>query len=330
MIANTIGADMDAEQLQELYQLARAAHAITDFEIKARALLARQPAAIDKQCTCKGVLGHSRQCAMFDESMMSITAPLANGANKPAPSVEQDERGRFDKALMAYAMEFSESIDAGRIRAAHKRVMELFEARAASTSANVAQNELQVRGRMRLKVEKLAGSLTKAEETKNDIIGDDGEQVTGVRIGWGAWALLRASIIDLIEYKCDSDSALAAAYSANVAQGAEAKLEFMPVDSMQHAIVYGSTEAIGALKTRMERDYRIASLVPAPPAQTALTDDARDAARYRWIRDGEKDVFCVIGSNGPWGECGHQEIYDERLDDRIDAALTAAQSEGGK
>jgi hypothetical protein len=60
-----------------------------------------------------------------------------------------------------------------------------------------------------------------------------------------------------------------------VAQGAEAKLEFMPVDSMQHAIVYGSTEAIGALKTRMERDYRIASLVPAPPAQTALTDDAR-------------------------------------------------------
>jgi hypothetical protein len=64
----------------------------------------------------------------------------------------------------------------------------------------------------------------------------------------------------------------------------------------------------------------------APPAQTALTDDARDAARYRWIRDGEKDVFCVIGSNGPWGECGHQEIYDERLDDRIDAALTAAQS----
>jgi hypothetical protein len=71
------------------------------------------------------------------------------------------------------------------------------------------------------------------------------------------------------------ERARAASTSANVAQGAEAKLEFMPVDSMQHAIVYGSTEAIGALKTRMERDYRIASLVPAPPAQTALTDDAR-------------------------------------------------------
>jgi hypothetical protein len=45
-----------------------------------------------------------------------------------------------------------------------------------------------------------------------------------------------------------------------------------------------------------------------------------DAAKYRWIRGGEKDVFCVIGSNGPWGECGHQEIYDDRLDETIDAA----------
>ncbi|MFM0689280.1 hypothetical protein PQQ77_25120 [Paraburkholderia strydomiana] len=67
--------------------------------------------------------------------------------------------------------------------------------------------------------------------------------------------------------------ARAASTSANVAQGAEAKLEFMPVDSMQHAIVCGSTEAIGALKARMERDYRVASLMSGPPAQTALTDD---------------------------------------------------------
>ena len=52
-------------------------------------------------------------------------------------------------------------------------------------------------GRMRLKVEKLAALLTKTEEKKQDIVKWDGE-VTGVRIGWGAWALLRAAIIDLI------------------------------------------------------------------------------------------------------------------------------------
>jgi hypothetical protein len=55
----------------------------SDLLKRADELLARQPAAIDKQCTCKGVLGHSRQCAMFDESMMSIAAPLANEASKP-------------------------------------------------------------------------------------------------------------------------------------------------------------------------------------------------------------------------------------------------------
>ena len=74
-------------------------------------------------------------------------------------------------------------------------------------AASVA-TESQVRGRMRLKVEKLAALLTQTEETKQDIVKWDGE-VTGVRIGWGAWALLRAAIIDVIEYKCESDSALA-------------------------------------------------------------------------------------------------------------------------
>jgi hypothetical protein len=51
-----------------------------------------------------------------------------------------------------------------------------------------------------------------------------------------------------------------------------------------------------------------------------------DATRYQWIRGGENDVFCVIGSNGAWGECGHQEIYDERLDAAIDLDLAKEQS----
>jgi hypothetical protein len=72
-----------------------------------------------------------------------------------------------------------------------------------------------------------------------------------------------------------------------------------------------------------------ASKIPGAPVSgaTALTLIAelrallKDTGRYRWIRDGEKDVFCVIGSNGAWGECGHQEIYDDRLDAAIDAAF---------
>jgi hypothetical protein len=105
-----------------------------------------------------------------------------------------------------------------------------------------------------------------------------------------------------------------ASAKANVAQGAEAELEFMPVESMQHAIVYGSKEAIAALKARMERDYRIALLVPAPPAQTAITDDARDAIRREALRDAHSAVRRCIN------------VRD--AEDAI-AALTAAQSASG-
>lgn len=53
--------------------------------------------------------------------------------------------------------------------------------------------------------------------------------------------------------------------------------EFMPIDSMQHQKVYGTPEAIDALKKRLERDYRIASLVPGAGASTVLaTAAARD------------------------------------------------------
>jgi hypothetical protein len=108
--------------------------------------VARQPVAIDKQCTCKGVFGHSRQCAMFDESMMSIAAPLANEASKPMPSVEQDERGELlpcpfcgDKAEYKYnAFHGNNSLAVCRGCGA-QAFWSKWQARAASTSANVAQ-----------------------------------------------------------------------------------------------------------------------------------------------------------------------------------------------
>jgi hypothetical protein len=225
-----------------------------------------------------------------------------------APPVEQDERGAISEHDAKGIEIIASWMDRdGLIQPAE--FLRSLAARAASTSANVAQDELQVRGRMRLKVEKLAGSLTKAEETKNDIIGDDGEQVTGVRIGWGAWALLRASIIDLIEYKCDSDSALAAAYSANVAHGAEAVAEvtnYRDVDGDLRAgvIFRGKSPPAGT------------PLYAAPPAQTALTDAAIEAGWHQ-----------TFSTNNPYCPCNLKSFT--KAVQWAERALTAAQSASG-
>ena len=64
---------------------------------------------------------------------------------------------------------------------------------------------------LRIRVEKLAELLTKAETTVKGIVEADGETVSGVRMGWGAWALLRGKISDIIEAKCELDAAMAAA-----------------------------------------------------------------------------------------------------------------------
>jgi hypothetical protein len=75
----------------------------------------------------------------------------------------------------------------------------------------------------------------------------------------------------------------------------------------------------------------------APPAQTALTDDARDALRYRWLR---KEHF-PTADNPPlaqvvWKAFDNRHSSDwanmvdgNDLDRAIDAALTAAQSASG-
>jgi hypothetical protein len=268
---------LEAGQAENGIDLARQA----TYAEALRALLARQPAAIDKEavawrlrledgsfdysdCEVKpseaDLLDASERGRLFEPL---YAAPLDTGASKTAaPSVEQDERGAFIEAYM--------------------------EARAAS----VAQ----------------AGAVF-----DND---------------WPAKQMWSAGIA----------YARAASTSTNVAQGAEAELEFMPVDSMQHAIVYGSKAAIGALKARMERDYRIASLVPAPPAQTALTDDARDAARYRWLvkncfdwaAPGDGDSFDHIELHFEHDMLNRdEESVGAAIDSEIDAALTAAQSASG-
>jgi hypothetical protein len=166
---------MTEETLQELYKLARAAHAITDFEVKARALLARQPAAIDKQeakekCpNCNGTGSHGGRfhtdgkgateyepykCDMC-EGFGTVAAPLANEASKPAPSVEQDERGALAQAAIRMLEGYAESYDSmarmddpngnGTVQCRsvaqdiRHNMAGWIKARAASTSANVAQ-----------------------------------------------------------------------------------------------------------------------------------------------------------------------------------------------
>jgi hypothetical protein len=84
-------------------------------------------------------------CAMGEATFREAWAQFAGEikAHSPAaPSVEQDERGAFERALISYAMDEAESTDAEVIRQSRARVMALFDAaRAASTSANVAQGE---------------------------------------------------------------------------------------------------------------------------------------------------------------------------------------------
>lgn len=55
--------------------------------------------------------------------------------------------------------------------------------------------------------------------------------------------------------------------------------------------------------------------------------DAKDAARYRWLRDESyidakpRAPFIGYGSNGTYGECGHIQLEGESADSAIDAAM---------
>lgn len=133
--------------------------------------------------------------------------------------------------------------------------------------------------------------------------------------------------------------------AANVAQGAEAVQFVFP--PMPQAIVMH--EKLGPLFDRLSMHFYADKCmrIAAPPAQTALTDDAlssllpgtyymdppdggsvtvqeqlqrmaADAARYRWLRQGGDKQARVF-----------DRVYGKALDEKIDRALTAAQSASG-
>jgi hypothetical protein len=195
-----------------------------------RVLLARQPAAIDKETECNCASNpHAEGCpvtahvrAMFAASGESAygAAPLDKEGGKPAPSVEQDERGaciHADEPKACYRV---------RCQLGNKCVDDDMSPRAASTSANVSEP---------FPYQKTFNAIAAA--TEGLAKGQVSISVLKFREAFGA---------------------------ANVAQGAEAIKSAYRKGFM--AGWNGEGEAISAPQS-------------APPAQTALADDARDAVR---------------------------------------------------
>jgi len=146
-----LGADMTDEQILAVVDecFGRAHYEMDNREwiCFARALLARQPAAIDKGTVlsyCPSQFG--KQPHAFNHQKCGycgVAAPLANEASKPAPLVEQDERGAFEEWARDEGMDLERGIiGAGAYNNASTQACWRgwkHRARAASTSANVAQ-----------------------------------------------------------------------------------------------------------------------------------------------------------------------------------------------
>jgi hypothetical protein len=152
---------LEAGQAENGIDLARQA----TYAEALRALLARQPAAIDKQ-EAVAYRDFGRLAQYFDDigdphganvirtyRDNLYAAPLANEASKPAPSVEQDERGALNADVRAFLENLAEAgseplNSVAAYRDKESRLHFMVEVRngarallacAASTSANVAQ-----------------------------------------------------------------------------------------------------------------------------------------------------------------------------------------------
>jgi hypothetical protein len=251
-------------------------------------------------------------------------------ARQPAaPSVEQDECGVCDRYQVLN--EAGEALLAANHGEAYEVIYRMMkDARAASTSANVAQGA---------NLDVWYGPMPESNGKTNwTAILHRGDVTSGITIDVSEYPdrvryeadRMRWMIGELDEepFILDYDADKHSGYVANVAQGAEAvcEHEWAPMTKPHK-------ECVKCGDVRLDT---------APPAQTAITDDARDAERYRWLRD-----FNVRSKDGvdikPPCEHVHASIYShavgtipavrlaygEELDRTIDDALTAAQSASG-
>jgi hypothetical protein len=283
---------------------------------------------------------------------VSLIEWIAKRLAPAAPSVEQDERGAFDKALMAYAMEFSESIDAEKIRVAHKRVMELFESRAASTSANVAQGDnaalihafdSALSGVPRYVIDRF-GVEHVADGggwIKESDLFDRFAASTSANVAQGAdWSDRELNIhpdfkpfyapfMKLWEAQVPTSDMKSlcfffyrhGAQTANVAQGAEAVGWFVRRSK------FGPWVEVEQQEPGAEQFYR-----GAPPAQTALTDAARDAIRRETLKEPVAQTELALTDDEVWQALKDIADLHSHPDDVVQAGralLTAAQSAGG-
>ena len=88
------------------------------------------------------------------------------------------------------------------------------------------------------------------------------------------------------------------------------------------AIVADRTEEISSLEFQ---------LTQATAAAAVPEDVAKDAARYRWLRDGDNGGVLSVGALTGVSDMGWERvtwIYDEALDAAIDAAILSAKEKG--
>jgi hypothetical protein len=361
-----LGADMTNEQIWEAIEFCftgdearRMGLSLSLFarEIERRVvILGRQPAAIDKQepvatlhddgrYSWRGAKTHGFSYAGW--RMEVYAAPLANEASKPAaPSVGQDERELIE--LLRNVCHYADSVCGmlrqggwpGKAEALESRIKAVIDfdansrdketnlpcpicngvegcdhtvperARAASTSANVAQQD---------------------EDQKmntSDLISTEMDTPRRVVLTFRTAAA--------------AEQFLATSNAANVVQGAEAVAIWRLVRANLNLIANSFANCKGSAATMQDlaKDCLTkvdAYLDAAPPAQTALTDDARECladvvSHYRALYAGlafQLNEATVNENSDDMTYWKHEIKALERMYAQAERALTAAQSASG-
>jgi hypothetical protein len=275
----------------------------------ARALLARQPAAIDKQAEAAWAvywgIGEMRKNSVHFERETAekvaaqiksnteirplYAAPLANEASKPAaPSVGQDERELIE--LLRNVCHYADSV-CGMLR----------------------------QGGWPGKAEALESRI----KAVIDFDANSRDKETN----------LPCPICNGVE-GCDHtvpERARAASTSANVAQGAEPSAYRTLLDSLGYpwlpCPICNGTEGC-------DHSYpeRARAALAAPPVQTALTDDARDAIRRETLKEPVAQTELALTDDEVWQALKDIADLHSHPDDVVQAGralLTAAQSASG-